>query len=105
MEVEEETGGGGPRCPVCSSEGVAIRGSQSIRTAPPLQAWECKKCGLVFAYPARDIAVTRLLLDFDAFFLEHRRCGELDGGATDERAWLACVACGARIERPMEILQ
>ena len=31
---------------------VAIRGSQSVRTAPPvspLQAWECKKCGLVFA--------------------------------------------------------
>jgi hypothetical protein len=44
----------------------------------------------------------RLLLDFDAFFLEHRLCGDLDGGATDERAWLACVACGARIERPVE---
>jgi ribosomal protein L37AE/L43A len=49
MDADEETGGGGPRCPICSSEDVAIRGSQNIRTAPPLQAWECKKCGAVFA--------------------------------------------------------
>jgi len=47
----------------------------------------------------------RLLLDFDAFFLEHRRCADLDGGASNERAWLACVACGARIERPVETPQ
>ena len=39
---------------------------------------------------------------FDAFFLEHRLCGDLDGGTSDERAWLACVAYGARIERPVE---
>ena len=44
----------------------------------------------------------RLLLDLDAFFLEHRLCGDLDGGTSNERAWLACVACGARIERPVE---
>ena len=44
----------------------------------------------------------RLLLDFDAFFLEHRLCGDLDGNATGERAWMACSACGARIERPVE---
>ena len=53
MGVEKETGGGGPKCPSCSSEDVAIRGSQSVRIASPvspLQAWECKKCGLVFAY-------------------------------------------------------
>jgi len=47
----------------------------------------------------------QLLLDFDAFFLAHRLCGDLDGDATNEPAWLACVACGARIERPREILQ
>jgi|RhiMetdeSRZDD1v2_1073273.scaffolds.fasta_scaffold12513_15 hypothetical protein len=52
--------------------------------------------------PASDAAVTQVLLDFDAFFLEHRLCGDLDGGANDEHAWLACVACGARIERPVE---
>ena len=50
MNVEGETEGGGPRCPVCTSEDVAIRGSQSVRTAPDLEAWECKKCGAVFAY-------------------------------------------------------
>lgn len=44
----------------------------------------------------------RLLLDFDAFFLEHRRCGDLDGGTSTERAWLACRKCGARIVRPVE---
>jgi len=44
----------------------------------------------------------RLLLDFDAFFLEHRLCGDLDGDGSSERAWLACIACGARIERPVE---
>jgi hypothetical protein len=47
----------------------------------------------------------RLLLDLDAFFLEHRLCGDLDGDATDERAWLACIACGARIVRPVETPQ
>ena len=42
-----------------------------------------------------DFAVMRrLLLDLDAFFLEHRLCGDLDGDATDEHVWLACVACG-----------
>jgi len=38
----------------------------------------------------------RLLLDLDAFYLEHRLCSDLDGDATDERAWMACRACGAR---------
>jgi hypothetical protein len=46
----------------------------------------------------------RLLLDFDAFFLEHRLCGDLDGGTSNERAWLSCAECGARIERPVEAL-
>jgi len=41
----------------------------------------------------------RLLLDLDAFFLEHRLCGDLDGGMSKERAWLTCTACGARIVR------
>jgi hypothetical protein len=46
--------------------------------------------------------ITRVLLDLDAFYLEHRLCGDLDGDAKGERAWLACLACGARIERPVE---
>ena len=45
----------------------------------------------------------RLLLDFDAFFLEHRLCGDLDGDATDERVWLARLACDARIVREVNI--
>jgi hypothetical protein len=44
----------------------------------------------------------RLLLDFDAFFLEHRLRGDLDGGTSNERALLACDACGARIDRAVE---
>ena len=31
-----------------------------------------------------------------AFFEEHRRCGELDGGVADERLWMACE-CGAQM--------
>jgi hypothetical protein len=29
-----------------------------------------------------------------AFYLEHRRCGELDGGFENERLWMSCD-CGA----------
>jgi hypothetical protein len=29
-----------------------------------------------------------------AFYLEHRRCGELDGGVERGRVWMSC-ACGA----------
>jgi hypothetical protein len=35
----------------------------------------------------------------DAFFLEHRRCGELDGGVEDGRVWMMCDGCGACIVR------
>jgi hypothetical protein len=42
-----------------------------------------------------------LLLDFDAFLLEHRLCGELDAGVDGPVVWFACE-CGARIERPVE---
>ena len=31
----------------------------------------------------------------DAFYLEHRRCGELDAGVKDDRVWMTCT-CGAR---------
>jgi hypothetical protein len=34
----------------------------------------------------------------DAFFLEHRRCGELDGGVEGERLWMTC-SCGAGLSR------
>jgi len=38
---------------------------------------------------------------FDAFFLEHRLCGDLDAGVDGPVVWFACE-CGARIERPVE---
>jgi len=44
----------------------------------------------------RGAVIRRLLLDLDAFFLEHPLCGDLDGGMSNERAWLMCVARGAR---------
>jgi hypothetical protein len=47
----------------------------------------------------------RLADDLDAFVVEHRRCGELDGGVTDganAQVWFACGGCGARIVRPAD---
>ena len=38
--------------------------------------------------------------DINAFYLEHRRCGELDGGVEGEQVWMAC-SCSARIMRPV----
>jgi hypothetical protein len=37
------------------------------------------------------------LLALDAF-LQHRRCGDLDGGVEGERVWMSCE-CGADIVR------
>jgi hypothetical protein len=34
-----------------------------------------------------------------AFFDEHQRCGELDGGRGDGYIWLRC-SCGAQIAHP-----
>ena len=36
-----------------------------------------------------------LLEDLYAFYQEHRRCGELDGGVEGERGWMTCT-CGAQ---------
>jgi hypothetical protein len=46
--------------------------------------------------------VSSLLRDLDAFYLEHRRCGELDGGVEGECVWLTC-ACGALLVREVEV--
>jgi len=53
-----------------------------------------------------DVAASRysasvpLLTDLDAFYLEHRGCGELDAGVEDDHVWMTCT-CGARIMRPI----
>jgi hypothetical protein len=33
-----------------------------------------------------------------AFFQEHRRCGELDGGVEGDRVWMTCY-CGTVLVR------
>ncbi len=45
-------------------------------------------------------AMLMLLEDLDAFFQEHRRCGELDGGVEDGRVWMTCEY-GAGLLRSM----
>ena len=35
-----------------------------------------------------------------AFYLEHQRCGELNGGVNDERVWMTC-SCGGVISRAL----
>jgi hypothetical protein len=42
-----------------------------------------------------------LLTELDAFFTEHRRCGELDAGVDGSIVWIACD-CGARMARRVE---
>jgi hypothetical protein len=36
--------------------------------------------------------------ELDAFYLDHRRCGELDAGVDGPAVWLACE-CGAGTAR------
>ena len=45
---------------------------------------------------------TALASALDAFYLEHRRCGELESGVDDNRVWMACT-CGAVITRAPEL--
>jgi hypothetical protein len=37
-----------------------------------------------------------VLTDLDAFYIDHRLCGRLDGGVDGPIVWFACE-CGARI--------
>jgi hypothetical protein len=41
-----------------------------------------------------------LLASLVAFLDEHRYCGELDGGADDDRVWMTCT-CGAVISQAL----
>jgi len=42
--------------------------------------------------------MTVLLYELDAFYLEHRRCGELEGDIAEITVWLRC-SCGAQMVR------
>ena len=39
-----------------------------------------------------------LLTELDAFFTDHRQCGDLDAGVEGPVVWIACD-CGASIAR------
>jgi len=39
-----------------------------------------------------------LLSELDAFYLEHRRCGELEGAVEEITVWLRC-SCSAQLVR------
>jgi hypothetical protein len=39
-----------------------------------------------------------LLAELDAFYLEHRRCGDLDAGVDGEVVWIV-YECGASMAR------
>jgi hypothetical protein len=39
-----------------------------------------------------------LLTELDAFYTDHRRCGDLDAGVDGPTVWFDCE-CGARIAR------
>ena len=43
-----------------------------------------------------------LLVALTAFFDEHQRCGELDGGRENGHIWLGC-SCGAQIAHPVSV--
>jgi hypothetical protein len=38
------------------------------------------------------------LTELDAFFTDHRQCGDLDAGVDGPIVWIACP-CGARMAR------
>jgi len=44
-----------------------------------------------------------IVLALEAFYAEHWRCGEMDGGVEDERfgyrVWMSCSTCGAKLHR------
>jgi hypothetical protein len=42
-----------------------------------------------------------LLTELDAFFTDHRRCGDLDAGVDGPIVWIGC-ACGARMARRVD---
>jgi hypothetical protein len=42
-----------------------------------------------------------LLTELDAFFTDHRRCGDLDAGVDGPIVWIACE-CGARMARSVD---
>src|SRR5207253_1027135 len=67
-----------------------MRGTTSVPTRRP---------GLPLE--VRTERTTALAITLDAFYFEHRRCGELDAGVEDDRVLMTCT-CGAEITRTLE---
>jgi hypothetical protein len=42
-----------------------------------------------------------LLAELDAFFVDHRRCGDLDAGVDGQTVWIACP-CGGSMARRVD---
>jgi hypothetical protein len=40
--------------------------------------------------PCGRLAAVSLLTELDAFYLDHRRCGELEAGVDERAVWIAC---------------
>jgi hypothetical protein len=51
--------------------------------------------------PALGFSAVSLLTDLDAFYTEHRRCGELEADVDEQAVWIECE-CGASITRKEE---
>jgi hypothetical protein len=51
--------------------------------------------------PYGTLPAVTLLTDLDAFFTEHRRCGELEASVDGAVVWIACD-CGARMARRVD---
>jgi hypothetical protein len=48
----------------------------------------------------RGVAMS-VLTELDAFYVDHRRCGELEAGVDGPIVWIACD-CGARMARRVD---
>jgi hypothetical protein len=46
----------------------------------------------------RSAPAALIAIALDAFYLEHRRCGELESGVEQDRVWITCT-CGALLVR------
>jgi hypothetical protein len=43
-----------------------------------------------------------LLTELDAFFTDHRQCGDLDAGVDGQMVWIVCD-CGASMARRADV--
>ena len=75
------------------------RPSQMPKSPTPGASSETQKEGNHKITPYRRHSAARSLpTELDAFYTEHRGCGELDAGVEGPTVWFDCE-CGARIAR------